>query len=73
MRSLATRGLTTFICLFLMTGIAAAQSVLKSHDENALPVIEGALAKETNKSVKAAFAEARRSPDTLLTPPMRFL
>ena len=39
--------------------IAAAQSVLKSHDENALPVIDGALAKETNKAVKAAFAEAR--------------
>jgi urea transport system permease protein len=39
--------------------IAAAQSVFKSHDENALPVIEGALAKETNKAVKSAFAEAR--------------
>src|ERR1700748_2911864 len=39
--------------------IAAAQSVLKSHEESALPVIEGALAKETNRSVKAAFAEAR--------------
>ena len=39
--------------------IAAAQSVFKSHDENALPVIDGALAKETNKAVKAAFAEAR--------------
>src|SRR6187549_2732128 len=39
--------------------IAAAQSVLKNHDENALPVIDGALAKETNKAVKAAFAEAR--------------
>jgi urea transport system permease protein len=39
--------------------IAAAQSVFKSHDENALPVIEGALSKETNKAVKNAFAEAR--------------
>jgi urea transport system permease protein len=39
--------------------ITAAQSVFKSHDESALPVIEGALAKETNRSVKAAFAEAR--------------
>jgi urea transport system permease protein len=39
--------------------IAAAQSVFKSHDENALPVIDGALAKETNKAVKAAFTEAR--------------
>jgi urea transport system permease protein len=39
--------------------IAAAQSVFKSHEESALPVIEGALAKETNKAVKSAFAEAR--------------
>ncbi len=39
--------------------VAAAQSVFKSHDENALPVIEGALAKETNKAVRSAFAEAR--------------
>jgi urea transport system permease protein len=39
--------------------IAAAQSVLKSHDESALPVVESALAKETNKDVKLAFNEAR--------------
>ncbi len=39
--------------------IAAAQSVFKSHDESALPVIDGALAKETNKGARAAFAEAR--------------
>ncbi|WP_423888114.1 urea ABC transporter permease subunit UrtB [Bradyrhizobium sp.] len=39
--------------------IAAAQSVFKAHEESALPVIEGALAKETNKAAKAAFAEAR--------------
>ncbi|MEH2613415.1 urea transport system permease protein [Bradyrhizobium sp. AZCC 1693] len=39
--------------------IAAAQSVFKSHDENALAVIDGALAKETNKGAKAAFTEAR--------------
>lgn len=39
--------------------LTAAQSVFKSHDEAALPVIDGALAKETNKAVKAAFAEAR--------------
>lgn len=39
--------------------IAAAQSVFKSHDEAALPVIDGALAKETNKAAKSAFAEAR--------------
>ena len=39
--------------------IAAAQSVFKSHDENALPAVEEALAKETNKAAKAAFTEAR--------------
>lgn len=39
--------------------IAAAQSVLKTHDETMLPVIDGALAKETNKAAKLAFAEAR--------------
>jgi urea transport system permease protein len=41
------------------TRIAAAQSVFNVHDEAALPVVEEALAKETNKSVKAALAEAR--------------
>ena len=39
--------------------ISAAQSVFKSHEESALPVVEGALAKETNASAKAAFTEAR--------------
>ncbi len=39
--------------------IAAAQSVFKSHEESALAVIDGALAKETNKGAKAAFTEAR--------------
>ena len=39
--------------------IAAAQSVFKSHDETALPAVEDALAKETNKDAKAAFTEAR--------------
>ena len=39
--------------------ILAAQSVLKSHDETALPVIDGALAKETNLAARQAFAEAR--------------
>ena len=39
--------------------IAAAQSVFKTHDETMLPVIDGALAKETNKAAKAAFTEAR--------------
>src|SRR6202042_2092836 len=39
--------------------IQAAQSVFKTHDEAMLPVIDGALQKETNKAAKAAFAEAR--------------
>jgi urea transport system permease protein len=39
--------------------IAAAQSVFKSHDENALPAVEEALARETNNAAKAAFTEAR--------------
>ncbi|WP_291694520.1 urea ABC transporter permease subunit UrtB [Bradyrhizobium sp.] len=39
--------------------VAAAQSVFKSHDEALLPVVEGALAKETNKAAKAALSEAR--------------
>jgi urea transport system permease protein len=39
--------------------VAAAQSVFKSHEETALPAIEGALAKETSKVAKQAFTEAR--------------
>jgi len=39
--------------------IAAAQSVFKSHEENALPAINSALANETNRAVRSAFAEAR--------------
>ncbi|QPF88375.1 urea ABC transporter permease subunit UrtB [Bradyrhizobium genosp. L] len=39
--------------------LAAAQSVFKSHEENLLPTVESALAKETVKSIKQAFAEAR--------------
>ena len=39
--------------------LAAAQSVFKSHEENLLPTVESALAKESNKSIKQAFAEAR--------------
>ncbi|WP_424603152.1 urea ABC transporter permease subunit UrtB [Bradyrhizobium sp.] len=39
--------------------IAAAQSVFKTHDEAMLPVVDGALAKETNKGAKLAFTEAR--------------
>src|SRR5947207_6210794 len=39
--------------------IQAAQSVFKSHDEAFLPLIDGALAKETNKAAKLAFSQAR--------------
>ena len=39
--------------------IQAAQSVYKGHDEAMLPLIDGASQKETNKSVKQAFTEAR--------------
>ena len=39
--------------------IAAAQSVFKTHDETMLPVVDGALQKETNKVAKLAFTEAR--------------
>src|SRR6195952_1359254 len=39
--------------------IQAAQSVFKTRDETMLPVIDGALQKETNKGAKLAFTEAR--------------
>jgi urea transport system permease protein len=39
--------------------IAAAQSVFKSHEEALLPVVESALAKETDRTAKAALGEAR--------------
>ncbi|TYL89615.1 urea ABC transporter permease subunit UrtB [Bradyrhizobium rifense] len=39
--------------------LQAAQSVFKSHEETALEPVEGALAKETNKSVKTALGDAR--------------
>jgi urea transport system permease protein len=41
------------------TRITAAQSVFKSHEEAALPTVESALAKETNRSAKQALSEAR--------------
>ena len=39
--------------------LQAAQAVFKSRDASALPLIESALPKETNASVKRAFAEAQ--------------
>jgi urea transport system permease protein len=41
------------------TRITAAQSVFKSHEETALPTVESALAKETNRTAKQALSEAR--------------
>ncbi|MGY3546225.1 urea transport system permease protein [Bradyrhizobium sp. USDA 4472] len=43
----------------LGTRLQAAQSVFKSHEETALEPVETALAKEPNRSVKAALGEAR--------------
>ncbi len=39
--------------------VEAAQSVFKTHDAAMLPVVDGALAKETDKAAKLAFTEAR--------------
>src|SRR6201995_3735762 len=41
------------------TRISAAQSVFRSHEESALPNVESALAKETNKTAKQALTDAR--------------
>jgi urea transport system permease protein len=41
------------------TRTTAAQSVFKSHEETALPTVESALEKETNKTAKTALSEAR--------------
>lgn len=41
------------------TRIAAAQTVFKSHEQSALPLVEKALARETNGAAKAALAQAR--------------
>jgi len=43
----------------LSTRLAAAQSVFKSHEEGALPAVEAALDKETNKTARQALSEAR--------------
>ena len=45
--------------------IAAAQSVFKTHDESALPSIDGALAKETNKAAKARLHRGARGDPAL--------
>ena len=39
--------------------VQAAQSVFKTHDAAMLPIVDGAIAKETSAAAKRAFAEAR--------------
>ena len=59
----AALGGLTLLSPDLAKRIAAAQSVLKTHDETMLPVIDGALAKETNKAAKAGlYRGPRRHP-----------
>jgi len=55
----AALGGLTLLSPDLSTRISAAQSVFKSHEEAALPTVDSALAKETNKSAKQALTEAR--------------
>lgn len=55
----AALGGLTLLSPDVATRIQAAQSVFKSHEESALPVVESALAKETNKAAKTALSEAR--------------
>ncbi len=55
----AALGGLTLLSPDLATRITAAQSVFKSHEEAALPTVESALAKETNRSAKQALSEAR--------------
>ncbi len=55
----AAVGGLTLLSPDLAMRIAAAQSVFKTHDETMLPIVDGAIAKETNKAAKTAFAEAR--------------
>ncbi len=55
----AALGGLTLLSPDLAKRIAAAQSVFKTHDETMLPLVDGALQKETNKAAKLAFTEAR--------------
>jgi urea transport system permease protein len=55
----AAVGGLTLLSPDLAMRIAAAQSVFKTHDETMLPIVDGAIAKETNKAAKTAFVEAR--------------
>nr|WP_315734600.1 MULTISPECIES: urea ABC transporter permease subunit UrtB [unclassified Bradyrhizobium] len=55
----AALGGLTLLSPDVNTRLSAAKSVFKSHDEATLPTVETALAKEANRSVKQALAEAR--------------
>jgi urea transport system permease protein len=55
----AALGGLTLLSPDLSARLSAAQSVFKTHEEALLPVVESALAKETNKAAKTAFEEAR--------------
>jgi len=55
----AALGGLTLLSPDLSARLSAAQSVFKTHEEALLPVVESALAKETNKAAKIAFQEAR--------------
>ena len=55
----AALGGLTLLSPDLNTRISAAKSVFKSHEEAALPAVESALAKEADRSAKAALEQAR--------------
>jgi urea transport system permease protein len=55
----AALGGLTLLSPDLSARLSAAQSVFKTHEEALLPVVESALAKETNKAAKTSFQEAR--------------
>jgi urea transport system permease protein len=55
----AALGGLTLLSPDVETRISAAKSVFKSHEESALPAVESALAKETDRSAKVALGEAR--------------
>jgi urea transport system permease protein len=55
----AALGGLTLLSPDLSARLSAAQSVFKTHEEALLPVVESALAKETNKAAITAFQQAR--------------
>ncbi|NVN87620.1 MAG: urea ABC transporter permease subunit UrtB [Rhodopseudomonas sp.] len=55
----AAMGGLTLVSPDLAKRIQAAQSVFKTHDATMLPLVDGALKKETNAAAKLAFSEAR--------------